>query len=440
MAIDKKVNTRFTAKDGITKRFGVMARAAARFGRNAASSFRRVNRQASKFRGITSGFLKAQVIGKGFGLLTRGISSVVTSFIAFDKAALGATVRFKDIGPNAANFNEKLKEIEATARRVGSETEFTATQAAEGLDFLARAGFTAAEAMAALGSMVNLATATGEDFNSVADKSSDLLGAFGLNADNTAKKIENLNRLNDVLVKTANSTNVTIETMFDTMKRAAPVGRIVGASLEEVAAMVGILGNVGIKGTEAGTALTNMFLRLSAVTPATKKMLEDIRVEIDDGTGNMKKFSVLMKEISGATAEFGNIKVAKVLDTLFGKRAIAGAKNIGASIKELEDLEKALLNAGMTSQQTADVMRTSIEAKLLALGSAATEFGFKILNAFRTNGKAGIDALTEAVRDFDVKPVIEDLKIVLEVVKAIFKFAGLIAKAFFVVADTIAHS
>jgi TP901 family phage tail tape measure protein len=399
-----------------------MERAASRFGNKTESAFKRINRQGRRFQGITSGFLKAQVIGKGFGLLSRGIGSVVEQFIDFDKAALGATVRFKDIGPNAKDFKDQLKGIEKAARDAGATTEFTAAQAASGLDFLARAGFKSEEAMQALVPMINLATATGEEFASAADKSSDLLGAFGLNADNTADKIKNLNRLNDVLVKTANSTNVTLETMFETMKTAAPVGKMVGASLEEVAAITGILGNVGIKGTEAGTAMKNMFLKLSAPASGAADLLETIGVKIDDGTGNMKKFSVIMREISGATKEFGNIKVAKVLDTLFGKRAIAGAVNIGEQIDALEDLEKTLKAAGLTSQQTAEIMRTSIDAKLKSLGSAATEAGFKILNAFRVDGKEGIDALTDAIRAADMTPLINSLKTVFGWISSITSF------------------
>jgi TP901 family phage tail tape measure protein len=354
-------------------------------------------------------------------MLQQGVGGLVTQFVAFDKAALGATVRFKDIGPEAADFNQQLKKIEASARDAGATTEFTAAQAADSLDFLARAGFTSAEAMGSLGSMIDLATASGEEFATVADMSSDLLGAFGLNAKDTTQKIANLNRLNDVLVKSANSANVTIESMFETMKTAGPIGRTLGIELEEVAAVTAILGNAGIKGTEAGTALKNSFLNLSAATPQTVKMLRAIGVSTDDGTGNMRKFSDILADVGDATKEFGSLKVAKVLNTLFGKRAIAGAANLIEGIGDVREFEKNLKNAGKTSQLTADIMRTSLEAKLKTLGSAATEFGFKILEAFRGDAKGGLDSLTESIRQLDVKPLVEDLKIVLSIATALAK-------------------
>lgn len=424
MGIDFEVKGTFTAKGNFDKKFTLWERAAARFGKNAEKSFRRASKSATSFGSVTKGVVAGLGISRGLNLLSQGVGSVVTQFIAFDKAALGATVRFKDIGPEAANFNEQLKLIEKSARDMGAVTEFTAAQSAAALDFLARAGFSSTEAMGSLKSMIDLATASGEDFAQVADMSSDLLGAFGLSAEDPIQKIKNLNRLNDVLVKSANSANVTIESMFETMKDAAPIGRTLGIELEEIAALTAIMGNAGIKGTQAGTALKNAFLKLAAGGKPVTSMLSAIGVSVDDGTGNMRKFTDILGDIGSATEEFGTIKTAKVLDTLFGKRAIAGASNLIDGIKNVREFEQSLKNAGATSKLTADILRTSIDNKLKSLGSAATEAGFKILNAFRVDGKNGIDALTEAIREFDVKPMVEGLKIVIDALVLIGKVAG----------------
>ena len=357
MAIERKVSTKFTANDKVTRRFGIMERAAARFGKRTEKSFRRASKSARGFGSITKGVVAGLGISRGIGLLSRGLGGVVDGFIAFDKAALGATVRFKDIGPEAANFNDKLKEIRASARDAGATTEFTAAQAADALDFLARAGFSSAEAMGALGSMIDLATASGEEFAQVADMSSDLLGAFGLSVNDTAQKIANLNRLNDVLVKTSNSTNVTIEDMFETMKIAGPIAKSLGIELEEVAAFTGIMGNAGIKGSQAATALKNSFLNLTTGVPKVTAMLRAIGVEVDDGQGGMRKFTDILEDVGAATKDMGALKRAKIFDTIFGKRAIAGAIGLTDQIANIRELESSLKSAGQTSQKTADIMR-----------------------------------------------------------------------------------
>ena len=426
MAINKEVKTRFTVNDKITKRFGIMAKAAARFGSTAEKSFRRASRSAFRFSDITKGIVAGFGITKALSLLQQGISGITSGFIAFEKAARGATVRFKDIGPEAANFNEQMKLVRASAREAGATTEFTAAQAAESLDFLARAGFTSAEAMGSLKSMIDLSTASGEDFATVADQSSDLLGAFGLNVADTTQKIANLNRVNDVLVKSANSANVTIEDMFETMKEAAPIGRTLGIELEEIAALTTVMGNAGIKGTKAGTALKNAFLRLSTGGKPITAMLDKIGVRIDDGSGNMRKFSDILQDVGKSIKGVGQLEQAKVLDTLFGKRAIAGASNLVASISEVKEFEKALKNAGGTSNKTAEIMRQSLDAQLRTMVSTATDAGFSILTAFEVDGKRGIEALTEAIRNFDVTPIVDFFKFVGAGVKFIWEWRNAI--------------
>jgi hypothetical protein len=218
--------------------------------------------------------------------------------------------------------------------------------------------------------------------------------------------------------------------MFDTMKTAAPIGRILGIELEEVAALTALLGSAGIKGTEAGTALKNSFLRLSAATPKTVKMLKAINVSVDDGTGNMRKFTDILADVGAATKEFGTLKTAKVFNELFGKRAIAGASNLATNISELRDFEKMLKGAGKTSELTAEIMRTSLENKLKTLGSAATEFGFKILSAFRGDAKGGLDGMTESIRKMNVTGFVEELKVVVKFMGLLLTAASGVATAF----------
>ena len=412
MALSFSVFNKFKAIDGVTAPFKRMGKSAGKFGRKTVKAFKMSDRQASKFSKTLKGiFVGAAIIG-GIALLQQGVRSVTEQFIQFDDSIFAAGARFKDIGPDVDNFLESIVDIKKAARDAGATTEFTATQSAQALDFLARAGFSSAEAIGSLGSMINLATASGEDFSRVADISSDLLGAFGLNADNTAQKIKNLNRLNDVLVKTVNSANVTVEDMFETMKQVGPVATgILGASLEEVAALTAVLGSSGIKGSEAMTALKNAYLRLAAPTSEARKLMDALQISIDDGNGGARRMTDIMSELGGKISGLGKVQQAEVLDVLFGKRAIAGGKNIIDNIKNIKKFEKAILNAGGTSQRTADIMRKSLGNRLKALASAATEFGFKILENFEVRGKNAITGFTEALRDMNPQPIIDVLDV-----------------------------
>jgi TP901 family phage tail tape measure protein len=417
---DFAVSTSFRAKDKISKSFRDMDRGAKRFGRTAKRSFREASAGASRFRDIVKGILTAGIIQRGISGLTTGLRSITEQFIAFDQATIGAAARFKDIGPDAVDFQEQLKKIRDRAREAGATTEFTAAQSAEALDFLARAGFKSAVAFGSLDSMINLATASGEDFATVADFSSDLLGAFGLNVRDTAQKIANLNRLNDVLVKTANSANVTIEDMFETMKIAGPVATAMGQSLEQVAAITGFLGGAGIKGSQGATALKNAILKLTAPSSLAIKMIKDLGIQVDDGTGNMRGLNAILGDLAPELKKMGNLKAGKILNEIFGKRAIAGAINIANGTEAIIELQKALENADGVAQRTADRMRKSMGKRLTALGSAVTEVGFKIIEAFEIRGENAIDVLTEAVRKFDPKPIVEGLNIALKIFRGLW--------------------
>jgi TP901 family phage tail tape measure protein len=397
-----------------------MGRGADKFGNRTERAFRRASKSASRFKSITGGILKAQVITRGFALMTQGVRSLTDQFIDFDLAITGATVRFGDIGPRAKDFTKQMKILRGVARDAGATTEFTAAQAAEALNFLAKAGFTSVEAIGSLNTMINLATASGEDFSRVADISSDLLGAFGLNVDDAAQKIKNLTRLNDVLVVAVNSANVTIEDMFETMKIVAPVATKMGQSLEDVTAITAFLGSAGIKGSQAATAMKNAILRLVAPSTTAAKMISALGVKIDDGTGNMRKLNDIMADLAPELKKLGNLKAGKILDEIFGKRAIAGAINIADGTDAIIKLTGRLKDAGATAQLTADIMRRALGNQIKTLISAATEFGFKVFEAFEIRGKKGIEGFIEAVRGFDPQPVIKAIEATIRIGKGLF--------------------
>ena len=423
------VFNKFKAIDGVTAPIRKMTKTVGKFGKKTVKAFRDSDRASSKFAKTLKGLLVAGGVFAGIAMLQQGIGSVITQFIEFDDSIIAAGARFKDIGPDVDDFTARIQGIKKAAREAGATTEFTAAQSAQSLDFLARAGFTSAESIGSLVSMINLATASGEDFAAVADMSSDLLGAFGLASDNTAQKIKNLNRLNDVLVKSVNSANVTVTSMFETMKQVGPVATgILGASLEEVAALTSVLGASGIKGSEAMTALKNAYLRLAAPASGARKLMDALGISIDDGMGGARKMTDVMADLGDKISGLGKIKQARILDELFGKRAIAGGKNLMDNIKNIREFEKSLLSAGGTAQKTAELMRTSLGNRLKTLNSSLVEFGFKILENFEIKGKNALDTFTEAVRGIDVKPFVAGLSAIITVSVLLFKIFSSIAK------------
>src|SRR5699024_449046 len=159
------------------------------------------------------------------------------------------------------------------ARELGQTTQFTASQAADGMKYLAMAGLDANEIMAAMPGMLDLAVAGNLDLGTTADIASDTMAAFGLEASEAT-------RVADVLAKTATSSNTNIEMLGDTMKYVAPVARTAGMSLEETSAMAGLLANVGIKSSQAGTTMKSMLLKLANPSAKASNLLSDLGVSV----------------------------------------------------------------------------------------------------------------------------------------------------------------
>lgn len=428
---DFKVSTTFSARDKLTNAFKGMGGAVTKFGDKSSLAFRKASKRGSAFQNVIKGILAAFALQRGINLLQRGLSGVTTQFFEFDDAITGAAARFKDIGPLAKDFNKQMGILKTRARLAGATTEQTATQAAKALDFLARAGFTSAEAMGTLDSMINLATASGEEFATVADFSSDLLGAFFGQIDNTSDKIAKLNRLNDVLVKSANSANVTIESQFETMKTAAPIARKYGATLEEVAALTAVLGNSGIKGSLGATALKNSFVRLAAPTKEVEKGLASLgltQADLIQESGKMKRVTDILDLLTKRIDKLGFKGKAQelgVFSAIFGLKAAAGAATLADSIRGVREFEQTLINAAGTSEATAARMRKSLGNRLKTLQSTAVELGFKFLQAFEGGIEKGITKAIEAIRKFDVKTIVDGLKQIIAGVKmllGIFNF------------------
>ena len=419
-----RVKTKFEAKDDVSSVARRIENNVRRMNRDMQRGFKQSTRSALRFKDIFGGVTAAGIASKGMGLLSRGVGELATQFISFDDAITAAAVRFKDIGPDSKNFTKDLDKIKTAAREAGATTVFTMTQSAQALDFLARAGFNSEEAMGALNTMINLSVATGSDFARAADISSDLLGAFSLNADNAAQKIKNLTRLNDVLTFTANSANVNLEDMFETMKDIAPIAtQNLGMSLEEVAGITAKLGDSGIKGTKAMTAMRGIFLSLAAPTSEGGQILKALQIDVFDKLGNPRKFVNIMSDLKVALNGVSTQSRNMALKGIFGKIPLAGATTFLRDVDKIDLFIKKAREAEGVSARSADKIGGSLGNLLTKLGSGFLDLGFNILGgeqkfkSFVETVTKGVNAISQSVKEvrekgfeFDFAAMIPGLK------------------------------
>lgn len=420
---DFAVRTKFTAQDKVTKAFGRMGRSADKFGNRSEKAFRRASRSATKFKGVTSGILKAGALLGGIGALTMGLRTVTTEFIEFDQAITSASAKFKDLDLLTEKGRKTLQRLKTTARDVGAATQFSAGEAAQGLDFLAMAGFNAEQSMVALPGVVDLATVANLDLARSTDIASDSLGAFGLMTQNTEKLQKNFTRLNDVMALTMARTNTNMEAMFEAIQKGAPAFTAAGQSLETFNALLGVMANSGVKGGEAGTSLRNVMLRLAKPTGEAQKVIESLGVNTRDKlTGNFRDVVDILADFEKGLRGMGTAQRTAALSIIFGARVVTGMNILlKEGSKSIRSFREELLDSAGASERMANIMRQSIGNQLKALRSAAIELGFKFFEAFEKDGVSGVKALTKAIRELDVKPLIEDMKLIRKDMKELFK-------------------
>ncbi|WP_052719387.1 phage tail tape measure protein [Halomonas sp. HG01] len=267
----------------------------------------------------------------------------------------------------------RLQALRDQARELGSSTSFSATQAADAQGFLAMAGFDPDAIRAAMPSMLDLAKANDTGLGRTSDIASNLLSGFGLDP-------SEMERLGDVITATTTRANVNLEMLGESMKYVAPVAREMGLSLEESAAMAGLLGNVGIQGSQAGTTLRAMMLRLSAPTGAAAGAIEELGLNIKDAEGNMRNVPQILADVAQATEDLGNAERMEYLKAIFGEEPAAGMAEMinQQGSAGVEAFTGILENAAGENARMARTMADNISGDLKSLNSAWEEVGITI--------------------------------------------------------------
>ncbi len=258
-------------------------------------------------------------------------------------------------GATTQEFNRLYEQ----AKKLGAETALSSSQAAAGQVSLARQGFSPAEIEAAIPSVVALTLATGTDLARAADIAAGTLRAFSLDA-------SEMGRVTDVLVATANNSAQTIEDLGDSMKYAAPIAAEYGLSIEQTAKALGVLANMQIKGSMAGTSLRNIMLALA--NPAVQEQLNSIGVAAVDADGKLRPLGDIMIEIGQAMAGMSEAARLGLAADLFGDRAVGAALKLANS--DFPALSAAIDNAAGVAQQAADTMESGLGGAFRELSSA----------------------------------------------------------------------
>ena len=298
--------------------------------------------------------------------------------VAFGKNVVETTRNFEDgmarvqAVTNATQAEFQMMEQEAL--KWGSNTRYTATEASNSLENLTRNGLSATEATAALGPTLQLAQANTIGLAEAADITTNVMNGFGL-------EVKDMGRVNDVLSSTAAHSATNISQLAEAEKNAAPFGHSLGQSIEQVNAALGVLADVGIKGSDAGSAIRMVLMGLASPTAKQQKAFKQLGLDISESSLRSEGLTKTLEKLRDS----GVMKAAnsaELLGDIFGRRvapqAMALLNNVDGLKSKLDILNNSQGTTARMFEQSYSNMSNSIygiqsawEHLLISIGQAS---------------------------------------------------------------------
>ena len=262
---------------------------------------------------------------------------------------------------------EELQSLRDKAREMGSKTKFSASEAAEAMNYMAMAGWKTTDMLSGIDGVMNLAAASGEDLATTSDIVTDALTAFGLTAADSG-------HFADVLAAASSNANTNVSMMGETFKYAAPVAGSLGFSVEDTAEAIGLMANAGIKSTQAGTSLRSVMTALAGEVKICGESLGEVEIQTTNADGSMRELSDILADCRVAFSGLSESEQASAAQALVGKNAMSGFLALmNAAPQDIEKLSGAISDCDGTSLKMAETMQDNLAGQLTILQSALQE-------------------------------------------------------------------
>ncbi len=325
---------------------------------------------------------------KTLGDNISGVGSTLTRTVTAPIVGLG-TAAVK----TAADFDSAMSQVAAVsgatgsdfdalrdkAREMGSKTKFSASEAAEAMNYMAMAGWKTGDMLNGIEGIMNLAAASGEDLATTSDIVTDALTAFGLQASDSG-------HFADILAAASSNANTNVSMMGETFKYVAPIAGAMGYSAEDTAEAIGLMANAGIKSSQAGTSLRKIMTELNGEIKIHGATLGDVTIQTANADGSMRSLNDILADCRQAFSQLSESEQASTAEALVGKTAMSGFLALmNAAPADIQKLESAINTCSDsidgyngTAEKMAAVMQDNLAGQLTILKSQLQELAISI--------------------------------------------------------------
>lgn len=330
----------------------------------------------------------------------KKMETVGNSIAGAGKKMMGVTTVIGGVGvaavKTAADFDSAMSQVAAVsgatgkdfdalrnkAREMGAKTKFSATEAAEAMNYMAMAGWKTEDMLDGIEGVMNLAAASGEDLATTSDIVTDALTAFGLSAKDSG-------HFADILAATSSNANTNVSMMGETFKYCAPIAGALGFSAEDTAEAIGLMANAGIKSSQAGTALRTIMNNLAGDVKISGKAIGDVTIATTNADGSMRDLSDILADCRSAFGNLTESEKAQAAESLVGKNAMSGFLALmNAGQGDIDKLSSAIDNCDGSAEKMAMTMQDNLAGQLTILKSQLQElaisFGDILMPAIRS--------------------------------------------------------
>lgn len=325
----------------------------------------------------------------GTTLTTHVIVPVMAAGTAAVKTAADFDSAMSKVAAVSGATGDDLQALRDKAREMGAKTKFSASEAAEAMNYMAMAGWKTNDMLGGIEGIMNLAAASGEDLATTSDIVTDALTAFGMTADDSA-------HFADVLAAASSNANTNVSMMGETFKYCAPVAGSLGFSCEDTAQAIGLMANSGIKGSQSGTALRSIMTALAGDVKFCGDAFGEMEIATTNQDGSMRELNDILADCRVAFAQMSESEQASAAQALVGKNAMSGFLALmNAAPSDIQKLEGAISTCsdeidgynGVTEKMAA-VMQDNLGGQLTILKSQLQElaisFGEILMPAIRS--------------------------------------------------------
>lgn len=329
------------------------------------------NQSATALQKISATGEKLKDVGSNIEGAGKKLLPVTATVTALGTASVKTAADFESAMSKVAAVSgatgSDLEALTKKAREMGSKTKFSASEAAEAMNYMAMAGWKTEDMLSGIEGVMNLAAASGEDLATTSDIVTDALTAFGLSAQDSG-------HFADVLAAASSNANTNVSMMGETFKYCAPIAGALGFSVEDTAEAIGLMANAGIKSTQAGTSLRTIMTNLSGEVKICGESIGEVTVATTNADGSMRDLSDILADCRTAFSGLSESEKAAAAESLVGKNAMSGFLALmNAGEGDIAKLSGAIDNCNGAAQSMADTMNNNLEGQLTILKSQLQE-------------------------------------------------------------------